>query len=441
MEEVTGIMDTIFLSKLLGKRVFDKSGRCIGRLVDVVVDGGNEFPVTVGIQVRLKRATTHYVDWSQVTTMTTACWLKQTLEELPPCDFPESMLHLRRDVLDKQILDTERYRVVRVNDVSLVNLGEVLQVAAVDATTIAIFRRLGLEELITAIAELFGIKIKHQYIAWNQVEVLEGEVGGVIQLKVPKESLEVLHPADVASIVQQLEPGEMTQVFEQLDTELAADALAEIEDEVQTAIIESLEDERAAEIIAEMDPDEAADLLGDLPEERREDLLEMMEARHMIEEEEAEDIQELLSYDDESAGGLMTTQYVTVRDTMTAQEAINLLRELAPPADAIYYVFVVDSEERLLGVLPLRELIIAPPDKPVREFMITDVVRVTADHDDEEVAQLMAKYDLLMLPVVDEDEHLLGTVTINDAMDVLIPEQWKRRLRHIQRRPRKEGDG
>lgn len=428
-------MDTIFLSKLLGKPVMDKSGRVIGRLADVVVDGGHEFPVTVGIQVKLRGSRKRYIDWGHVTTMTTACWLKETASDLPECDFPESMLHLRRDVLDKQILDTHRYRVVRVNDVSLVNLGQVLQLAAVDATTIGLLRRLGVEELTAMVAGMLGIKIRHQYIAWNQVEVLESEVGGVIQLKVPKESLETLHPADVASIVQQLEPGEMADVFEQLDTEFAADTLAEIEDDVQTAIIESLEDERAAEIIAEMDPNEAADLLGDLPEGRREELLEMMEDRDMIEEGEAEDIQELLTYHDESAGGMMTTEYVTVKDSMTAQGVIDFLRETAPPADVIYYVFVVDEEERLVGVLPLRELIISPPEQRVRDFMKTDVARANAHHEDEEVAQLMAKYDLLMLPIVDEEDHLIGTVSINDAVDVLLPEDWKKRLRHVHGRP------
>ncbi|MBI3922360.1 MAG: magnesium transporter, partial [Armatimonadetes bacterium] len=229
-------------------------------------------------------------------------------------------------------------------------------------------------------------------------------------------------------------------VFEQLDAEVAAEALAEIEEDVQTAIIESLEDERAAEIIAEMDPDEAADLLGDLPSDLREDLLEMMEDKDMMEEEEAEDVKELLTYDDESAGGLMTTDYVTVTDTMTAQGVIDQLRSTAPSADSIYYVFVVDQEERLVGVLSLRELIISPPDQPVREFMNTDLARARVDADDEEVAQIIAKYDLLALPVVDEEDHLLGTVTITDAVDVLMREDWKKRLRHVKRRPAREED-
>lgn len=433
-------METTFLSKLLGKPVIDKSGKVIGRLTDLVVDGGSEFPVSVGIQVTRRRSGKRYVAWDQIGTMTTAYWLRSSLEELPSCQFPESMLHLRRDVLDKQILDREQYRVVRVNDVSLLDQGQNLQLAAVDVTTLGLLRRLGVEELTMMIARMLGIKIKHQYITWNQVEVLETEVGGVIQLRVPKETLEALHPADVASIVQQLEPGEMTEVFEQLDAEVAAEALAEIEEEVQTAIIESLEDERAAEIIAEMDPDEAADLLGDLPSNLREDLLEMMEDKDMMEEEEAEDVKELLTYDDESAGGLMTTDYVTVTDTMTAQGVIDKLRSTAPSAETIYYVFVVDQEERLLGVLSLRELIISPPDQPVREFMNTHLARARVDADDEEVAQIIAKYDLLALPVVDEEEHLLGTVTITDAVDVLMREDWKKRLRHVKRRPAKEED-
>jgi len=427
-------METIYLSSLLDKPVIDKGGQFIGKLSDILVPGTPGFPNVVAA-VTSRRAEKILIPWSYVATISEACWLRERIENIPAYEPQPTDIFLRGDVLDKQILDVRRYRVVRVNDVSLLDNGETLQLAAVDVTTAGLLRRLGVEKQVSWLARLFRRALHHHYIPWNQVEVLQEEIGGVIQLKVPKETLQQLHPADVATIVHQLEPGERTEVFEQLDTEVAAEALAEVEPEVQASIIRSLDDERAAEIIAEMEPDEAADVLGDLPEEAREDLLEMMEQRQMIEEEEAEEIEELLTYDDETAGGLMTTEYVAVRDSMTAQQVLDYLREMAPPADTIYYVLVVDETRHLVGVLSLRQLIIAQPSQMVSEFMTRDVARINVEASAEEVAQVITKYNLLALPVVDEEEKLLGVVTFDDALDVMLTDEMKRRLRHVRGRP------
>jgi magnesium transporter len=433
-EDDSGFMETIYLSSLLGKPVIDKGGQFVGKLADLIVPGEPEFP-NVAAVIATGSQGKHLIPWDYVATVSETCWLRERIENIPVYEPQPTDVYLRGDVLDKQILDVRRYRVVRVNDVSLLDNGQTWQLTAVDVTTAGLLRRLGLERQVSWLARLFRRALHHHYVPWNQVEVLQEEIGGVIQLKVPKETLQQLHPADVATIVHQLEPGERTEVFEQLDTETAAEALAEVEPEVQASIIQSLDDERAAEIIAEMEPDEAADVLGDLPEEDREDLLEMMEQRQMIEEEEAEDIEDLLAYDDETAGGLMTTDYVAVRDSMTAQEVIDYLRRLAPPDDTIYYLLVVDEGGHLVGVLSLRQLIIAPPSQKVSEFMIRDVARINVEASAEEVAQVIAKYDLLALPVVDETEKLLGVVTFDDALEVMVTDEMKRRWRHVRGRP------
>ena len=189
---------------------------------------------------------------------------------------------------------------------------------------------------------------------------------------------------------------------------------------LQVSVLNSMDDERASDILEEMVPDDAADLLADLPEERADDLLELME------DEEAADVKQLLSYPEDSAGGLMTTEFVALPHNLTAEQTIARLRGEAPDAEHIYYVYVTDESGRLAGVLSLRHLIVAPPDRPISELMIKDVISVPADTDRDELAPLIAKYNLLALPVVDEHGVLLGIVTVDDVMDTVLEEHKPR---------------
>jgi Mg/Co/Ni transporter MgtE len=194
---------------------------------------------------------------------------------------------------------------------------------------------------------------------------------------------------------------------------------------VQAQILSRLDDERAADILEAMSPDEAADLLADLPEERREQLIAKMEA------EEAEDVEELLAYGEDTAGGLMTTEYVAIPASLSAEQAIDRLRELEPDAESIYYVYVIDDDERLLGVLSLRDLIVAKPGTPIADLMIKRVIAVPLDARPEDVAAVIAKYNLLAVPVVDDDDRIQGIVTIDDALDTVMPAGLKRRARAL----------
>jgi Mg2+ transporter MgtE len=212
-----------------------------------------------------------------------------------------------------------------------------------------------------------------------------------------------------------------TSVFETLDTETAADTLQEFDTELQVEVLESLDDERAADIIEAMEPDEAADLLAEMPEERASVLLDLMDR------EDAEEVRTLLAYDEDTAGGLMTTEYVAIPATLTAEETINWLRELAPKAETIYYIYVTDEEEHLLGVLSLRDLIVAKPQMRVTDFMHDGPVSVTADTSHQEAAFTLAKYNLLAVPVVDEEKRLLGIVTVDDAIDLVLPHRGRHR--------------
>ncbi|TMD11358.1 MAG: magnesium transporter, partial [Chloroflexi bacterium] len=313
-------------------------------------------------------------------------------------------------VLDKQIVDLDGRRVVRVNDLQLTEVrGELLLVAA-DIGIRGILRRLGLEALGKAVAHLFGRNLPMVLVAWNVVSPLEPQAvqaaaaGDELRLRISGKRIAKLHPADIADIVEDLGAKDRKAVFESLEEEIAADTLEEMELEDQVSVIE------------------VADILAEMPQERAQEILGLMES------EERDDVQELLAFRDDTAGGLMTTEFVAVSEALTAQQSIDELRRMEPDAESVYYVFVVDGQEHLQGVLSLRDLIVSSPDKPIREFMIRDVVTVRPEASAHEVAAVLSKYNLLAVPVVDEEHHLRGIVTVDDALDEVLPDSVKRKL-------------
>jgi Mg2+ transporter MgtE len=246
-----------------------------------------------------------------------------------------------------------------------------------------------------------------------------------VNLKVSLEKLGILHPADIADIINELTPEQRAVVLQSLDHEVAADTMEEMSPTHQATALSEMESEKASDILEDMAPDNAADLLADLPQEKAQELLNLME------KEDAHEIRQLLAYPETSAGGIMTTEYMTVPATATAKEAIEKIRLEEPEAETIYYLYVVDEEEHLLGVFSLRDLIVAPSDAKATTFMISNVTKVDAMDKQEEVARLIAKYNLLAIPVVDKGNHLLGIVTVDDAIDVVIPTAWKKRFPRI----------
>jgi len=243
-----------------------------------------------------------------------------------------------------------------------------------------------------------------------------------MQLRIPAGKLHELHPADLADIVKDLNRLESGQLLDTLDVQHLADTLEEVEPEFQAELVEHMSNEKVADVLEEMEPDEAADLLGDLPKGRKEDLLALME------KEDADDVRKLLAYPEESAGGIMTTEYASIHPNLTATEAIQVLRGMADEVETMFYVYVVDEEEHLVGTFSLNNLIFAPPGQLVSEFMTDRIITVNLTDDQETVAQTVAKYDLLAVPVVDDENRLHGIVTADDALDKIIPTAWKKRL-------------
>jgi Mg2+ transporter MgtE len=207
-----------------------------------------------------------------------------------------------------------------------------------------------------------------------------------------------------------------------MDIEHLADTLEEVEPEFQASLMQDMPDEKAADVLEEMEPDEAADLLAELPKERSRDLLALME------KEDADDVRMLLAYPEESAGGIMTTEYAAVPPDNTAEQALQILRETADEAETVFYIYVTDDQEHLVGVISLKALVFARPEALVRDFMQTRLITVLPLDEQNEVAQVISKYDLLAVPVVDEEDRLIGIVTADDALDKIIPTAWKKRL-------------
>jgi CBS domain-containing protein len=394
-----------YLSDIQHRRVIEPNGSEVAKLSDLAVVPQGQFPA-VQWAILATPGGERVIRWSELAQEIGHLRLRKGLATLTDASLPQEALRLSRDLMDKQVVDTHGAKVVRVNDLQLSEVDGQLRLVGADVGLRGLLRRVGAENLAERVVGLAGQKLPRGIIPWHLVEPLSSPDAGV-RVTVPRTKLALLHPADIADIVEEMTVDERRAVFEQLDVETAADALSEVEPEMQASIVSDLDEERAADILEEMAPDEAADLLQDLPEERREELVELME------KDEAEDVEELLTYPEDAAGGIMTTDFIALPAQLTAAAAIDRLRELQPDAELTYYLYVVDAQGRLDGVISLRDLVVAKPATPISEVMDRNVLKVDATSPKEEVAALIAKYNLLALPVVDARRKLLGTVTLS----------------------------
>jgi magnesium transporter len=414
----------LFLSKLVGRPVRDRLGDTLGKVRDLIVALGEQYPPVTGLVVRVTGGRDIFLPWTDVEEIDAdGARLRTTLIDMASFRQRPNEIRLWLDLLDKQIVDVEDRKIVRVNDIQLAPVEGRLRLMAVDVGLAGILRRLGLSGPGERLARALHLEAEN-YIEWEDVDPVESSVSS-LKLRVPHEALGTLHPADVAHIVEQLAPRDRAGILAALDDERAADVLEELAADDQVDILEALAPEKAADILEEMGPDEAADLVADLSEERQEQLLGLMEP------EEASDVRELLAYGEETAGGLMTTDFITITPEMTAEQVIDRLRELHPDADQVYYLYVTDAEGMLVGTITLRGLIVAAPDTAVRDFMRPDPISVGVDLDAEQVGAAIARYNLLALPVVDVEGRMQGIVTVDDALERALGEGWRKRLPEI----------
>jgi magnesium transporter len=410
----------LFLSQILGKGIVDPAGQVRGKVLDVVVAVADLYPPVTAILYRPKDAKTPArLPWNKVTDIAGRV-VSSSLSspDAPSGNLGEGELLLKESLLDKQIVDTHGAKILRVNDLHLLKVNHNLFLIHVDVGFRGLMRRVGLEKAADKFFQwFFDYHLADHFIPWRFVQPLSSPA--LLRLKIAQNRLSLLHPADLADIIEELDIHKRTEVFQSLDVETAAEALEETDPKIQVRLIENLNPAKASDIIEEMSPSEAADLLGDLPKEKAEGILKEME------KEIAEDVKELLEHPEEKAGGLMTSAFATLPPRATAREALELLRLEADNLDVIDYFYVADAEEHLLGVISLRDLLIASPQTRAEDMMDPRVVNVGLEDEKEEIASRFAKYGLKAIPVVDEENHIKGVIPFKSLLEVVAPELGK----------------
>lgn len=414
----------LFISEILKKPVLDPKGDELGRVKDFVVVRGEPLPKISSIIIERKKGLLN-LPWTVLNIFNKRIISANVYgEALQSYELDEKDLLLVRDILDKQIVDVNGVKVVRVNDVKLEGYDTEAILIAVDVGMRGILRRLGFERGGEDLMRLFKKHLPYNLISWNYIQPLEPKLT-TISLTVPRQMLSELHPADIADIISQVSHKEGATFFKDLDVDVAAEALSELKPETQVDIITGMDTDKAADIIEEMPPDEAADILSDLPVDKAKEILEN------IEKEEAEDIQELLSHEEDTAGGLMTNVFIAYPPETTVKKAIENFKKDAEEIEIVYYIYVIDADEKLMGVVSLRDMLLANLDAKLSDIMETKLKTVIPETDEMEVAGIISKYNLVALPVVDIEGFMLGIVTVDDVLDRILPPSAKRKRRKV----------
>lgn len=410
-----------YLSEMLKLPVVDAAGEKIGIVNDLGIATGEVFPRVTALAFQGPGKTPFMISWRKYVERfdDDGVYLKYPATDIRFSYLQPDEVLLARDIMNKQIVDTQGMKVVRVNDIKLSTTGEnQLRLLGAEVGARGLLRAVHplFERVTVKVAKMLGKPLPEDIIAWSYMDLLERSTKQ-IKLSVSHKTLSELHPADIADIIEQLDPRLRTQVFAQLDTEQAAEAIAELDDdELMTEMLEGLSDREASTMLATMDPDDAAALIEELDYEKAEKLLRLMG----VKEEKA--IRDLLGYEEDTAGRIMTNQFVALPATATVQDAIDALRDLDEDFESIYYVYTTDAEGALTGVLSMRSLVVADHTDRLKDLAYRDVVWVAPDLDQEQVADEMTKYDLVAMPVCDENRHILGIVTVDDALDVIAEE-------------------
>jgi len=404
--------EILFLTELIGMRVYDLKGHGLGRVKDAAV-------VPLIDRARVDRYLIGAgwgwltVRHDQIASISLAEGIRLRDEKLTPYHNDEYMLRLVRDLLDQQIIDAQGRKVVRVTDVTFEIHQDALRVVEVDIGLRSILRRLAQGVLPPRWTRWLQGPIAPKSIGWQFCNVVEPDPQRRLRLNITNEFLERMHPADIADIVEDLGPEDREAIFSSIDKEVAADTLSEVEPEMQANILESLEAETAADILEEMAPEEAADVLAELEHDTADEILEEMELASQTE------VNEILEFREGTAGRLMHTDFLSLREDATVADAMRALRDGDEELESSSAVYLLDAQERLLSAVPLARLLLAGPDAPLSKLANENLIQVRVDERQKRVVDLFDKYNLLALPVVDEDGRLTGVITADDVISVL----------------------
>jgi CBS domain-containing protein len=410
-----------YISELVGRKATVNDLQ-IGKVADFLVNKPDDvFPKIDGLVIKTAKGP-RFAPVETISDVDSVDGICLTQAPKEPAPREADALFLVADLLDKQIVDVDGRKVVRINDLEIARAGNTLRVVAADVGIGGLLRRLGLKSFGKRFTPAIYKSIPRSMIAWDSVAPIRDVNPTQVSLSVTESKLSRLHPSELAEIISDLSTREAAAVVRSLDDETAADAFEHLDADTQRSLIEDIGTERAADIIEEMDSDDAADLLAELDEHQQRQLLSSMS------EYTASELRALVQYAEDTAGGLMTTDYTWIYPHRTIEATIRKIREIAPTSEFIYYLYVVDKEDTLLGLLSLRTLLLADPQATIETVMDTDIVAIHPDMTSEEAAATIARYDLLAVPVVDDHGKMLGIVTIDDAIDAIMPEDLSRKL-------------
>ena len=417
-------LTSVLLSSILHNSVYDEFDESIGKLSDIYVTTEEGYPRVIGYKVKKDGEVFNYefktIQFFEDVKGKVSIKVKGVKDIIPRT---YSYL-LSKHLLDKQIVDVTGKKVVRVNDLKIAEIAGELRVVAVDSGVLALGRRFGVEGALKAFYKMVKKYPSDSIIMWDDVESLE-MVNDNLKLSVPYQKLSKLHPADLADILEEMDSENRTKIFESLDENLAADTLEEIEPEIQADILQTMSESKVAEVLEAMPNDEIADILDEVDEKIAEKLLMNME------KDDADEVRELMGYEDETVGSIMNPDYIAFNLDITVGETIDLLRELKPDEEIANYIYVTDKDNRLEGVFSLRDLIISMPDTHIKSIVNTNIIKVNVTDKIEHTVELAVKYDLISVPVLDEEDKLCGIVIIHDIIDDYVYNNKRRKNKKL----------
>ena len=412
----------VYLSEILNKDVVDQFGKRLGNLWDLLIVPGPKYPSVIKVILKNKRNMVEIpVENLQLFNNFV---ITVSLPKTTPSDYiyTDGDILIKKHILDKQILDVNGAKIVRVNDLKLGEVDGSICLIGIDVGLNGILRRVDGGRAIQKTLSILKKPIKEHIIDWGFLQTIDAHLRN-LTLNVARRQLSELHPSDLAEILTEIDPEESTLLLSSIDEELAGEALHEVSTEVREKILKEMDNEMISDILEEMPPDEAADILGEMPEEKSQELLSLME------HEDATEVKDLLSYEEDTAGGLMTSEFLDMPPDMTIDETLASLRLLVPDVEFIYYIYVVDKEDHLLGVLTLKKLFTTPLDVKLSEVMIQNVKHVYLDTERKKIAEVISKYDFVAIPVLHQEKRIKGIITVDDVIDLLVPNPTRRKKR------------
>ncbi|MBP2032440.1 CBS domain-containing protein/sporulation protein YlmC with PRC-barrel domain [Clostridium algifaecis] len=416
-------LSSFFLSKVLHKKVYNELNEFVGKLWDIYVATDLGMPRAIAYQIKNGSEISN-CEFKNINFFQDGNKVIIKGEGIRDIMLQKYSYLLSKHLLDKQIVDINGKKLVRVNDLTITEMAGEYRVVAVDTGVLAIGRRLGIENLMKKCMKTFHKKVEDSLIIWNNVQSLE-MVTKNLKLSISYKKLSKLHPADLADILEDMDVNYRKKVFESLDKDLAADTLEEIEPNLQVDILENLSQSKISEVLCNMPNDEIADMLDETDKDTAFKILFNMKKK------DAEEVISLMHYKEKTAGSMMNTDFISFNINLTVKETIDVLRQMRPDDEVSHYIYVTDFEGKIQGVLSLKDLILSSPESKLKDIMTSDVENINHNENIDKAIEICTRYDFLSLPVVDDNNKLCGIVIMHDIVEEILIPCWKKREKKV----------